>query len=98
MTHRNYAFVNCIIGRASESPMPKSHCDEQLAEEFEDYFMVKIKKILDSLKDYPIYKPEHWDIKLLREFQPLTEQEMSKIIGTMASKSCEIDPKPTKNS
>ena len=61
--------------------MPKSHGDEQLAEEFADYFMAKIKKIHDSLKDYPTYKPVHWDIKLLREFQPLNEQEVSNIIG-----------------
>ena len=76
--------------------MPKSHCDEQLAEEFMDYFMAKIKEICDSLKSYPTYKPVHRDIKLLREFQPLTEQEVSKIIGKMASKSCEIDTIPTK--
>ena len=78
--------------------MPKSHCEEQLAEEFADYFMAQIKKIHDSLKNYPAYKPVHWDIKLLRKFQPLTEQEVSKIIGKMASKSCEIDPIPYKNS
>ena len=76
--------------------MPKSHCDEQLAEEFADYFIAKIKKIHDSLKNHPTYKPAHWDIKLLREFQLLAEQEVPKIIGKMASKSCEIDPIPTK--
>ena len=52
-TKKLYAFVNGIIGRVSENPMPKSHCDEQLAEEFADYFMAKIKKICDSLKNYP---------------------------------------------
>ena len=95
-TKQSYAFVNGIIGRASENPMPKNHCDEQLAEEFTDHFMAKIKKIHDTLKNYLTYKPVHQDIKLLKEFQPLTEQEVSKIIGKMASKSCEIDPIPTK--
>ena len=95
-TKKLYAFVNGIIGRASENPMPKRHCDDQLAEEFADYFMAKIKKICDSLKNYPPYKPVHWDIKLPREFQPLAEQKMSKTIGKMASKACEIDPIPTK--
>ena len=61
-----------------------------------NYFIAKIKKICNTLKNYPIYKPVHQDIKLLRKFQSLTEQEVSKIIGKMASKSCEIDPIPTK--
>ena len=95
-TKKLSALVNGIMGRASENPMPKSHCDEQLAEEFVDYFMAKIKKIHDSLKNYPTYEPVHQDIKQLREFQPLTEQEVSKIIGRIASKSCENDPIPTK--
>ena len=49
-TKKLYAFVNGILGRASANPMPKSHSDEQLAEEFVDYFMAKIKKIHDSEK------------------------------------------------
>ena len=49
-TKKLYAFVNGIIGRTSENPMPKSDSDEQLAEKFTDYFMAKIKKIHDSLE------------------------------------------------
>ena len=71
-----YALVNSIIERISENPMPKSDSDEQLAEEFADYFMAKIKKICDSLENHPMYKAVHWDINLLQEFQPLTEQEV----------------------
>ena len=93
-TKKFYAFVNGIIGRTSENPMPKSDSDEQLAEEFTDYFMAKIRNICDSLENHPIYKPVHQDIDLLKEFQLLTEQEVSNIIGKMASKSCEIDPIP----
>ena len=63
-----------------------------LLREFGDYVMAKIKKICDSLENHPMYKPVHQDIDLLKEFQLLTEQEVSKIIGKMASKSCEIDP------
>ena len=94
-TKKLYVFVNGIIGRTSENPMPKSDSDEQLAEESVDYFMAKIKKIHDSLENHSNYKPVHHDIDLLKEFQLLTEQEVSKIIGKMASKSCDIDPIPT---
>ena len=94
-TKKLYAFVNCYIGRSSENLMPKSDSDKQLAEEFADYFMAKIRNICGSLENHPIYKPVHWDIDLLKEFQLLTEQEVSEIIREMTSKSCEIDPVPT---
>ena len=54
-TKKPYTFVNGIIGRPSENPMPKSHSDEQLAEEFTDYFMAKIKKIHDSIQLINLY-------------------------------------------
>ena len=57
--------------------------------------MAKIKKIQDALENYPICKPVHRDIDQLKEFQPLLEEEVSKIIGRMSNKSCEIDPLPT---
>ena len=75
--------------------LPKSDSDEQLAKEFAEYFMAKIKKIWDALENHPIYKPEHQNIVWLKEFQPLTEQEVSKIIGKIACRSCKIDPIPT---
>ena len=69
-TKKLYAFANGIIGRASENPIPKSHCNVQMAEGFADYSMAKIKKMCDSLKNYLTYKPVHWDIKLLRNSNP----------------------------
>ena len=94
-TRKLYAFINSIIGRPSENPFPKSDSDEQLAEEFAEYFMAKIKKIQDALENHPIYKPEHQNVDQLKKFQPLTEQEVLKIIGKMACISYEIDPIPT---
>ena len=82
-TKKLYAFVNNIIGRASANPLPKRESDEQLTEEFADHFIAKIKKIQDALENYPIYKPVHRDIDQLKEFQPLSEEEVSKIIGRM---------------
>ena len=58
-TKKLYAFVNGIIGRASENPLPKSDSYVQLIEEFAEHFMIKIKKIWDALENHPIYKPEH---------------------------------------
>ena len=35
-TKKLYAFVNSIIGKTSENPIPKSDSDKQFAEEFAD--------------------------------------------------------------
>ena len=73
-TKKLYAFVNGILGRTSENPMPKSDSDEQLAEELVDNFMTKIKEILESIENHPMYKSVHQDVDLLKKFQLLTEQ------------------------
>ena len=51
-----YSIVNSLIGRMVENPMPESESDEQLAEDFADYFKEKMKKIWDSLSGYQKYK------------------------------------------
>ena len=48
-TKKLYAFINGIMGRTSENPLPKSDSNEQLTEEFAEHFMTKIKKIRDAL-------------------------------------------------
>ena len=93
-TKKLYSLVNGLMGRTSENPMPKSESDDQLAENFVDFFMEKIKKICDSLQDYDVYKPCDSESKKFSKFVPLLEQEVAAIIGIMASKSCEIDPNP----
>ena len=75
--------------------MPKSESGDQLAENFADFFMEKIKKIHDSLQDYDVYKPCDIESNKFSEFVPLLEHEVAATIGKMASKSCEIDPIPT---
>ena len=44
-TKKLYSVVNGLIGRTAENPLPESQSDEQLAENFTDYFMDKIKNI-----------------------------------------------------
>ena len=80
--------MNGLMGRTSENPMPKSELDNQLVENFADFFMEKIKKICDSLQDYDVYKPCNSESNKYSEFVPLLEQEVAAIIGKMASKSC----------
>ena len=87
-----YSIVNGLIGRTVENPTPESESDEQLAEDFTDYFMEKIKKIWDSLSGYQKYKPNHKSTPTFSTFILITKEEAAKLIGKMASKSCELDP------
>ena len=43
-TKKLYSIVNGLIGRTVDNPMPESESDEQLAEDFADYFMEKSKR------------------------------------------------------
>ena len=91
-TKKLYSVVNGLIGRTVENPMPESESDEQLTEDFADYFMEKIKKIWDSLSGYEKYKPNHKSTSTFSTFKLITKEEAAKLIGKMASKSCELDP------
>ena len=94
-TKKLYTLVNRIVGHTSENSMPKHDSDDQLAEEIANYFMDKIKKIRDDLKQHPKYIPSVREVDSFFNFRPMTEDEVSTIICKMASKSCELDPIPT---
>ena len=45
-----YALVNNLLGTKVSNPLPESYLDEELAEEFAEFFLSKVLKIRDSLK------------------------------------------------
>ena len=54
--------------------------------------MEKISRIRDSLQVHTIYDPQ---TTFMCTFEQVTEKEVAKCIGEMASKSCELDAVPT---
>ena len=52
-----YILVCYLTGTKMDNPLPEHTDDEQLADEFPDFFMGKIKTICDSLTDHPRYNP-----------------------------------------
>ena len=76
--------------------MPDNTGDEKLANDFTDYFIEKIQKIQEDLDDYPKFKPKrNSTITPLKNFEPTTADEVTKIIKEMKTKSCELDFLPT---
>lgn len=91
-----YKLVKDLTGSKSDNPMPLIEDDNTLADKFADYFMNKIKKIRNSLKDHENYKPSVKDINQFRSFEELSQLEIKKLINQLQSKSCELDILPTK--
>lgn len=90
-----YALVNHLSGCTQENPLPINKSDEILAEEFADFFINKIRTIREKFKGIDCYHHQPVDAPIFRKFRPMTESEICKIIMSMKSKSCELDPIPT---
>ena len=79
----------------SDNPLPKHENEENLANEFADYFIGKIEKIRQELDTNSKYTPSNDKIPILSEFTEVTQDEVQKIIMNLATKNCELDPFPT---
>ena len=87
-----------MTGNIPENPLPDSESDEELANNFTDFFIHKIQKIRDSLEHHPKYDPRESTTRpkeMLSQFREVSEDEVKKIINRMATISCESDPIPT---
>ena len=60
--------------------MPPGRSDGAMADEFAEFFIGKINKIRDNLKDCPTYIPTPIECATLDSFRPMTEVEVIKII------------------
>ena len=76
--------------------MPPTEDENKLADKFADYFMDKIKKIRESLKDHENFKPSFKCVPKFNTFRNLSEDEIKKLINQLQTKSCELDILPTK--
>ena len=92
-TKKLYKLVSNITSVHKDNPLPDSESNQDLADKFADYFMEQINKIRDALKDKPLYQPTCRDAP---EPNPVAEDEVTKYIGKLATKSCELDSFPTK--
>ena len=75
--------------------MPPSDDKNKLADEFANYFIEKIQKIREQLDSYDKYMQWHKDIPSLSQFDPMTSEEVTRIISSIATKSCKLYAIPT---
>ena len=86
-----HALVQNLTSKKVEQEWPEHTSKEEMAEDFTSYFQGKIEKIRDLLKDKPKYTARPTDVPKLVKFAPLTESQVSKVIASLKSKSCELD-------
>ena len=76
-----YKIFNNLTGNIPENPLPDSKSDEELANNFTDFFIHKIQNIRDSLEHHPKYDPRESTTRLkemLSQFKEVSEEEVKK--------------------
>ena len=86
-----YALVNNLLGTKASNPLPESNSDEDLAEEFAEFFLSKVLQIRDSLTHYLKYVVTDKDQPKLDMFRGLNEDKVLCIIMSMPVKHCDLD-------
>ena len=89
-----YKIVNNILGTNKKKPLPPNNDKNKLADDFANYFIGKIQKIRHQLDQYDKYIPRHKEIPTLSQFNPVTTEEVARLISSMATKSCKLDAIP----
>ena len=95
-----FTICSSLLGWNTSLPLPPGHSESELTESFNIFFTSKISRIRSELKDLRIGPPDASDVsdQILPSvdcFQPLSQEEVEKIINTSPSKSCDLDPIPT---
>ena len=97
-----FCICDSLLGRNQESPMPPGFTDSQLAENFNNFFVTKIAKIMTLLHENIANMPPHSQLDTvpqlppkLEKFRVLTDDEVARIIRKSPSKCCVSDPVDT---
>ena len=86
-----YQLITKLAGQNKSNPLPTSTSNEELTDEFANYFLEKILNIRKFFDGIPNYKPNPIDIPQLNKFSTLSETQLYKIIMEMPSRTCELD-------
>ena len=93
-----YKIINSSLNRKQPSPLPTNTTDVTLAGEFALFFDRKIEKIrsdLDANVRNPRPNPTVYQGLTFDNFKILTDNDTLKLLNTMSTKHCQLDPIPT---
>ncbi|XP_072043096.1 uncharacterized protein [Amphiura filiformis] len=94
-----FKVVDTITNGKSEPTLPEHDNGKDLADKFADYFTSKVTNIENQLNqspNNPVYAQvsESCHTQYVT-FQPVTEEEVRKVISESPTKTCNLDPIPT---
>ena len=92
-----YQITNEMTGSVSINPLLECTNHEELANEFADFFLEKIVNIRklflnENIMEFSVKE----SVPQFISFSPMTEKQVRGIISDMKTKSCELDPIPTR--
>ena len=77
-TKKLYNLIIYLTGTSTSNPLPPSLSDEEMVNEFADYFMNKIQSIRESLDSSSKYLASPGNILNFSAFEPLSASEIKK--------------------
>ena len=86
-----FRALNTLLGNKNENSLPIGITNDQLAEEFVDFFLNKLDKIREGFKNIPAYQCRQLDTPKLKKFTPVTQNQLAKIVKAMPAKTCQLD-------
>ena len=96
-TKEIHVVSDALLGKSKRTSLPTNINKSDLSQHFSDYFVEKIRQIRNELDkksigdlSFDIYRGT-----CLNVFEEITEEELCKIISSMPSKTCSLDPFPT---
>ena len=91
-----YNIVSSTIGANTENPMPPGNSNIEIVSSFANFFRNKIQNIHDKLEIYSHFELIHTDVPIpLNCFCEISKEELVKLVNSLHTKSCELDPLPT---
>jgi hypothetical protein len=90
-----YSVTLGLMGKKQPNPLPEAQSNKDLADEFATFFLHKIERIRDDLKDIPKFVPSYHDTGSMSSFHPLTCEEVLKLVRTSKPTTTTTDPLPS---
>ena len=90
-----YSVTLGLMGRSQQNVLPEMESEKELADKFAAYFLSKIEAIREELKDIPKFVPSLTCTDNLSAFQPLTCDEVLKLVKKSKPTTTITDPLPS---
>ena len=78
-----HTLVNNLTTKQQPQQWPPHKSEEDLAEDFAQFFLDKITKIREALRDKPVYMPTPNDPPKLQRFALLKEEDVHKVVMSL---------------